>query len=83
MLTKKLNNNTKYKGMHHKQPCHLASFRKQEAKERQAEYDKLTIQQKLDRLPADHCEKQRKRLTALLNKEVSKPSEQLSEPVKV
>lgn len=42
----------------------LEQLRK-EAGERQAEYDKLTLQQKLDRLPAEpHAAKQRARLLA-------------------
>lgn len=41
---------------------------RKDAEERQAEYDKLTIQQKLDRLPAKpHAERQRARLMAALS----------------
>lgn len=41
------------------------------ANERQAEYDKLTLKQKIDRLPPEPAAKrQRERLLALLNKPV-------------
>ncbi len=40
--------------------------RRKFAEEAQAEYNKLTIQQKLDRLPPDGANKQRARLLALL-----------------
>lgn len=46
---------------------------RKEGKERQDEYDKLTIQQKLDRLPPPpHAERQRKKLMAQLESK-SKP----------
>lgn len=42
---------------------------RKEAAERQVEYDKLTLQQKLDRLPpAPQADRQRAKLTALLTK---------------
>lgn len=42
---------------------------RKEAEERQAEYDKLSVQEKLDRLPPEPaCKRQRDRLTQLLNK---------------
>ncbi len=41
---------------------------RREAEERQVEYDKLTLQQKLDRLPPEpHAKRQRTRLLALLH----------------
>ena len=43
------------------------------AEERQAESDKLTIQQKLDRLPATGANKQRARYLAALEAAKSKP----------
>lgn len=53
---------------------HMREVRRKEAQERQAEYDKLTLEQKLARLPADGCKKQRARLLAQLarSKSVSK-----------
>lgn len=51
-----------------RQPRHLDRLRKEGAKERQEAYDKLTLQQKIDRLPATGATKQRARLTALLEK---------------
>lgn len=60
----KMNNRRVYPGM--KQPAHKGKFRQDEAKERQAAYDKLTLQQKIDRLPPEpHAQKQRARLLAL------------------
>ena len=43
--------------------------RREAAVARQAEYDKLTTQQKLDRLPAGHCARQRARLEKKLEEE--------------
>lgn len=40
--------------------------RRKAALERQAAYDKLSTQEKLNRLPAGHCKRQRDRLEALL-----------------
>lgn len=51
-----------------RQPRHLDSLRKSEAKERQAAYDKLSLQEKIDRLPATGATKQRARLQRLLEK---------------
>ena len=39
------------------------------ANERKQEYDKLTTQQKLDKLPEGHCERQRARLLKALEEE--------------
>jgi G3E family GTPase len=68
----KLNNRRVYPDANH-QPCHLASFRKKDALERQAAYSELTIQQKLDLLDSRlgkglGAVKQRARLASLLNK---------------
>ena len=50
----------------------IRQFRRTEADKRQKEYDKLTLQQKLDRLPpSPKADKQRKRLMSQLNKPVS------------
>jgi len=47
-----------------------AKFRREEAVERQTEYDKLSLQQKLDRLPPEPlCKKQRTRLLTLMEKQ--------------
>lgn len=51
-----------------RQPRHLDALRKSEAKERQEAYDKLTLQEKVDRLPATGATKQRARLQRLLEK---------------
>lgn len=51
-----------------RQPRHLDSLRKSEAKDRQAAYDKLSLQEKIDRLPATGATKQRARLQRLLEK---------------
>ena len=48
----------------------LAKIRQQEAKERQAAYDKLSVQEKLDRLPVGGANKQRAKLTAMLRQTV-------------
>jgi len=77
MVGKRSNNRRVYPEANH-QPCHKAKLRKQWALERQAEYDKLTLQQKLDRLPPEPlCKKQRTRLLALL----AKPAKVVPEPV--
>lgn len=47
----------------------IRKFRRTEAEKRQAEYDKLTLQQKIDRLPpAPAAKRQRDRLLGLVNK---------------
>lgn len=43
--------------------------RRKQAEARQAEYDKLTLQQKLNRLPANGAKRQRTRLEAAINKQ--------------
>lgn len=45
-------------------------LRRKQAEARQAEYDKLSIQEKLNRLPTTGSVKQRARLQAALNKPV-------------
>lgn len=55
----------------------IREFRRKNAEARQAEYDKLTLQQKLDRLPANGAKRQRARLEAALNKQSQKPAEQV------
>lgn len=52
-----------------RQPRHLDRLRKEGAKERQEAYDKLTLEEKISRLPPEpHAKKQRARLQALLEK---------------
>lgn len=52
----------------------IRETRRNLANERQAEYDKLSLKQKLDRLPPEpFAAKQRARLLALLNKPVKAP----------
>ncbi len=46
--------------------------RRKEGQARQAEYNKLTIQQKLDRLPVGEAKKQRARLEAALEAQKNK-----------
>lgn len=47
----------------------IRAMRRREAEARQAEYDKLTVQQKLDRLPpAPAAAKQRAKLEAILSR---------------
>jgi hypothetical protein len=46
--------------------------RKKQADERKAEYDKLSLQQKLDALPEGKCNRQRARYTAMLEKQAQK-----------
>lgn len=49
--------------------------RRKEAEERQAAYDALTLQQKIDRLPPEpHAVKQRAKLLALKDKPAAKPT---------
>ncbi len=51
----------------------IRAERRARAEERQAEYDKLTLQQKIDRLPPEpHAAKQRARLLALVAKQAAK-----------
>jgi hypothetical protein len=62
-------NHRRYPGIKGKRPD-KAKFRREEAVERQTEYDKLTLQQKLERLPPEPlCKKQRARLQAQLDKQ--------------
>lgn len=55
-----------------RQPRQFDAMRKREAKERQEAYDKLTLQEKMDRLPAEGAKKQRAKLQALLDKKNQK-----------
>jgi hypothetical protein len=57
-------NHRLYPGAKHRSD--LAKIRQQEAKDRQTAYDKLSTQEKLDRLPTSGANRQRTRLTALL-----------------
>lgn len=53
-----------------RQPRHLDRLRKEGAKERQEAYDKLTLEEKISRLPPEpHAAKQRARLQAALEKQ--------------
>lgn len=53
----------------------VMELRRKEAEQRQAEYDQLTTQQKLDKLPPEpHAAKQRKKLLAKLAEEQGKPN---------
>lgn len=63
-----------------RQPRQFDAMRKREAKERQEAYDKLTLQEKIDRLPATGATKQRARLQRLLEKK-NQPKQE--EPVVV
>lgn len=69
---------------HHGYPLtkQMRSERRKFAEERQAEYDKLTLQQKIDRLPAEPAAaKQRARLLRLLE-ESKKPKPEVKEKPK-
>lgn len=59
-----------------------AKFRRQEATERQTEYDKLSLQQKLERLPPEPlCAKQRTRLLTMIEKQNQpKPAKEALKP---
>ena len=68
MIGKRQNNRRTYPdaGM---QPCQKSKYRREEALERQAAYDALTLQEKIARLPPEpFSAKQRKKLIAQLNK---------------
>jgi hypothetical protein len=72
-MATKLNNRHVYPDANH-QPRHLARLRRESAVERQAAYDQLTIQQKLEALDRQFgvglgAQKQRARLIALSNKQ--------------
>ena len=56
--------------------------RRKQAEARQAEYDQLSTQQKLDRLPANGAKRQRARLEASLNKSPQKVVATVPETVK-
>jgi predicted transcriptional regulator len=64
-----------------RQPRHLDRLRKEGAKEREEAYAKLTLQEKIDRLPAEpHAKKQRARLLSLLEKK-KQPEQQFTAAV--
>lgn len=46
--------------------------KRKQAEARKAEYDKLSVQEKLDRLPEGKCNRQRARYTSILQKEAEK-----------
>ncbi len=58
-----------------RQPRHLDRLRKEGAKERQEAYSKLSLQEKIERLPATGATKQRARLQRLLEKNQPKQEE--------
>jgi hypothetical protein len=59
----------------------LTKLKREEAAERQAIYDALSTQQKLDRLPpAPQAAKQRAKLTALLEGKTKPPPKSESKP---
>lgn len=59
----------RYPGIKGRRPD-KAEYRRAEAIERQVAYDALTLEQKLMQLPPEpHCQKQRTKLTAQLNKQ--------------
>lgn len=55
-----------------RQPRHADRLRKEGAKERQEAYDKLSLEEKLAKLPTDGAHKQRAKLQALLDKKNQK-----------
>lgn len=61
----------------------IRSEKRKRAEARQAEYDKLTLQQKIERLPANGAMKQRAKLLALLDKQQNKktPEAEVSEKI--
>jgi hypothetical protein len=67
-----------------RQPRHLDALRKSEAKARQEAYDKLTLEEKIARLPPEpHAKKQRARLQVALEKRnapKTKPQENQTTP---
>lgn len=66
--TPKQYNTHKHPGANH-QPNHKAADRKMKAEVRQEFYDKLSLEEKIARLPAEpHAKKQRARLLAALEK---------------
>lgn len=50
----------------------IREMRRQRAEKRQADYDKLSLQEKLDRLPEGGANKQRAKLEVLLKKQQEK-----------
>jgi len=75
MPGKKLDNRRVYPDAT-RQPRHLDALRKSEAVARQEAYDKLTLDEKIARLPPEpHAAKQRARLLALKNKKAQPKQE--------
>lgn len=77
----KLNNRRIYTAANH-QPRHKAQFRLQEAKERQAAYDKLSLAEKIKLLDTAFgvglgATRQRARLNSLLNKSIKPTVEEI------
>lgn len=64
-MAKKENNIRKHPGESGPRPD-KASFKREEAIERQTTYDKLSVEEKLSKLPANGAKKQREKLSALL-----------------
>ena len=70
----KTNNNRKYPDAD-RQPRHVAHLRIAEAKERQEAYDKLSLEEKLAKLPPEPlCAKQRAKLLSKIEKRNQKPA---------
>jgi hypothetical protein len=70
----KLNNRRKYPDAD-RQPRHIAHLRAQDLKERQEAYDKLSLEEKLAKLPPEPlCAKQRAKLLAKIEKRDRKPA---------
>lgn len=67
-MPRKTNNDRLYPRS--KQPKHIAETRKKDSLQRQANYDLLSLEDKINRLPPEPgAAKQRKRLLALLEKQ--------------
>lgn len=68
-MSKKDNNRHVYPNANH-QPRQLANLRKQDALARQAEYDKLSLEEKIAKLPPEpYSKKQRARLLSALKEQ--------------
>lgn len=81
-MPRKTNNDRLYPRS--KQPKHIAETRKKDSLQRQADYDLLSLEDKIARLPPEPAaKKQRTRLLALLEKQNANiPAKEVSEPVK-
>jgi len=83
---KKVNNNRKYPGESRPRPDN-AKFKREEAAKRQADYDKLSIKEKLAKLdaklgPGQGAEHQRAKLMAELERQMNPPVPEKKEEVK-